>query len=439
MFLFLGAAGAIAIGQALALGPGHGRPMTLLTVALGATALAVLHPTSWTDGPTQWSRPAHFLIGAGLCCQLIELAALTVATYTPQDRLGVAPLLVAAAGVGVILAAILRRRARLVTLAIPIGIHAAVGIWVIRSTPDPFIDVYRWQVEALHALGRGINPFAITMPNIYSDGAFYGPGLVVDGRVQMGLQYPPLSLLLAAPGHLLAGDFRYANEVATLVGALLIATCRPNRVALMAAALFLMTPRTFTVLQSGWTEPYVVLAFASTVWCACRAPALLPVALGLFFAVKQYAVLAAPLVVLLHAGPAPWRTTARTLVRAALVAAVVTLPFVVWDPRAFVRSVIQFQVLQPFRIDSLSYPAVLARATGWQAPASIAFVITALTIVASVRYARRNAAGFAAAAALAFLTFFLFNKQAFANYYFFVVGALCCAVAAAGLDAESSA
>jgi hypothetical protein len=30
-----------------------------------------------------------------------------------------------------------------------------------------------------------------------------------------------------------------------------------------------------------------------------------------------------------------------------------------------------------------------------------------------------------------FLAFFVLNKQAFANYYFFVVGALCVAVAAA--------
>ena len=31
-----------------------------------------------------------------------------------------------------------------------------------------------------------------------------------------------------------------------------------------------------------------------------------------------------------------------------------------------------------------------------------------------------------------FLPFIAFNKQAFANYYFFVIGATCCAIAAAG-------
>jgi uncharacterized membrane protein len=119
--------------------------------------------------------------------------------------------------------------------------------------------------------------------------------------------------------------------------------------------------------------------------------------------------------------------------------AVVTLPFVAWDPRAFVRSVILFQFLQPFRIDSLSYPAVLARLTGWQAPAAVAFGLAALAIALSVRYARRDVAGFAAAVALAFLAFFLFNKQAFGNYYFFVIGALCCALATATPAAQDAA
>jgi hypothetical protein len=45
--------------------------------------------------------------------------------------------------------------------------------------------------------------------------------------------------------------------------------------------------------------------------------------------------------------------------------------------------------------------------------------------------APRTAAGFAAGGALILLAFFAFNKQAFCNYYFVVVGALWCAVGAA--------
>jgi hypothetical protein len=38
-----------------------------------------------------------------------------------------------------------------------------------------------------------------------------------------------------------------------------------------------------------------------------------------------------------------------------LVAAVITLPFFLWNPRAFWRSVVVFQFLQPLREDSLSH------------------------------------------------------------------------------------
>jgi hypothetical protein len=42
----------------------------------------------------------------------------------------------------------------------------------------------------------------------------------------------------------------------------------------------------------------------------------------------------------------------------------------------------------------------------------------------------RTAFGFAAGVSVTFLLFFSFNKQAFCNYYYFVIGALAVAVAA---------
>ncbi len=46
------------------------------------------------------------------------------------------------------------------------------------------------------------------------------------------------------------------------------------------------------------------------------------------------------------------------------------------------------------------------------------------------------ATGYALGVAALFLAFFVLNKQAFANYYFFVIGALCVAVAAADASEE---
>lgn len=425
----LTAVAAIALGQAIQFsGPyRRGLPLILLSVALVASVLA-LHAPADARRQGRATSATVILLGAGLLWQLLELAVFT--PVLRPDRAWLVRILIAAAAA--VIAAELAGVVRGAKLRLPllVALHFALGVLIIRGSPHPFIDVYTWHVEAFRALGQWTNPYAITMPNIYGHEHFYGPGLMVNGRLQFGFPYPPLSLLVAGTGHLLGGDYRYANLAAMGLTALLIGTCRPGGVALAAAALFLFTPRTLVVLEQGWTEPYVVLLLAATVWCACRAPALLPLALGLFLAIKQYTIVAAPLVLVLS--PGPWRDSAHTLLKAVLVAAVVTLPFVAADPAAFIRSVVELQLRQPFRGDSLSYAASWVRVTGLAPPPMwLAFVAMAAALAVCLRRAAGGAAGFAASTAVTLLVFFAFNKQAFMNYYFFVIGALCCALAAA--------
>jgi uncharacterized membrane protein len=434
------AVAAIALSQALLLFHRWPLPVLCLSLAMGATVLAVLTPAAWPAGVNAHARRATLVIvGVGCLVQLFDVAVARPGLYFDPSRADRVRLVVAAAAAAVVIAAELAGTLRLARWRLPvlIAIQLALGIWIVRASPDPFIDVFTVHLEALRALGQGLDPYGRTFPNIYNHDHFYGPGLVVNGRVQFGFPYPPLSLLMAAPGQFLGGDFRFGNAVAVALAALLIGTCRRERLAVGAAALFLFTPRGLFVVEQGWTEPYVVLLFAATVWCACRAPALMPFALGLFFAVKQYAILAAPLVVLLHAGAGAWRKTGRTVLQAALVAAVVTVPFVVAGPAAFVHDVLMLQIAQPFRPDSLSYLAEWAGLTGRTPWTWLAFVVTPVVLVLCVRWAPRNVAGFAGAVALTTLVFFAFNKQAFVNYYFFVVGALCCALAAAAAEPEA--
>jgi hypothetical protein len=113
------------------------------------------------------------------------------------------------------------------------------------------------------------------------------------------------------------------------------------------------------------------------------------------------------------------------------VAAAVTLPIALWDVGAFVRSAVLLQFRQPFREDSLSYPAAIYWSTGWRGPAWVAFVLAAVAVVYCLRKCPRTPAGFAAALGLVCFVFFAFNKQAFCNYYHLVIGALCCAARAA--------
>jgi hypothetical protein len=83
------------------------------------------------------------------------------------------------------------------------------------------------------------------------------------------------------------------------------------------------------------------------------------------------------------------------------------------------------QWYQMFRLDALSYLALYARAFGQQPSHLIGFVTLGLAWLFCWRYAPRTPEGFAAALALSLGIFFAFNKQAFANYYFLVIGTLC--------------
>lgn len=356
-----------------------------------------------------------------------------------------------AAGIVGILGLQPARWIRYLRMAVLAGIFVILGYTVVRVYNHPLIDVYMFQTKSAHVLLQGKNPFdpqQVRFPNVYPrEGAevLYGPGTVdytpaadsPRGRLRHGFPYLPLSLLLAVPGAI-AGDIRYSSIAAIAISSLLMAFARPGRHAPLAACLFLFTPRVFYVTGGSWTEPLLVFTFSLAMFCACRMRRALPWALGLFLATKQYTILLLPLVFLLgEESDRPWRAGLKLLFQSLAVAALVTLPFALWNFREFVGSVVEWQLAQPFRMDSCSYLAMIARSThGWRPPFWIPFAVAAPVVAWLVRRNERTPAGFAAGVTLVCLVFFLFSKQAFTNYYYFVIGAACWAVAATEVGEE---
>ena len=191
---------------------------------------------------------------------------------------------------------------------------------------------------------------------------------------------------------------------------------------------------------------------SAAVYCACRRPALLPIALGLLLATKQYMALAVlPASVLLvpqNAGAGGWRALLprwrewfKLLAGAAVVALVVTAPLALWHWRKFYFSVVTVQRYAPFRWDALSYLTWHAFGHGEPSPRLTVIlpgVMASAAIALCLWRSPRTPAGFAASVGLIMLVFFAFSKQAFANYYFFVIGAMCCAVAVSGCGVTSA-
>jgi hypothetical protein len=285
---------------------------------------------------------------------------------------------------------------------------------------------------------------------MYGEGTWlYASDVQQNGRLLFGYPYMPLTLLATSVAQWLAGDYRYAQLLAMSVTALLIATARPSRTATMAAIAYLFWPRTFFALEQGWTEPILVMLLAGVVFCALRLPRATPWVLGLLLAGKQYTpavLLVAPVLMNWRRpdGSRVWASWVAVAWRAAVAAAVVTLPLVLASPRGFWNSAVALQFKQPFRFDALSFLAWMSDATFEMGKAPIGEIpplanwLCFVALLAGVGLAlwRLRRAGtaspeaFAASVALMFLLFFAFNKQAFANYYYFVAGALAVAIGA---------
>jgi hypothetical protein len=435
--LFWGLA-ALALGQALQNGDGFLTvpAMVWLTFALllaGAGALS----ERWSLPPVS-PKVLRAVLVTGLAWQLFQLL-----TSLPGTQIAPANLpnvwqfqaSIAAGGICALLSLMpggsaplwLRRG----LIAAAFFAVLAAGVWIIRASPEPYIDVYIFQQSSSQALLQGHNPYELTPPNIYGKDAerLYGPELVKDGKLTIGNPYPPLSIYLSTLGYVMGGDIRYSSLVAILITGLLLISLAPSRETLLAAYIFLFTPRLFYVLELSWTEPLVLLLGVFVVWCAIHRPTWKFVALGLLLASKQYLLFAVPVAALLVPAKSPRRNWIAALGLSTGVAAAVTAPLAIWNLPAFLSNVGLAQVYQPFRMDALSYAVVYVRVTRQLPTQLLPFIVLGVSMWLTWHYCKPSPAGFAAALSLGLALFFAFNKQAFCNYYFLVVGMFCCALA----------
>lgn len=430
-------AGAAALGHALQISNGFydERALAWLTVAL-VLVLNGLFGLRFRS-PLSAAHERWLLIGTGAAIgwQIVSILGTPPGMYlTENASIGRFHALIAAEAVLVCLAFAPVRIVSGVWFPALLVIHLAAGTWMLRASPDPRIDVVVVHREAFNALAHGRSPYQITFENIYGrDSGFYNPQVVDGSRVMFGYPYPPASLLLAAPGHAIAGDYRYAHLVALVAAAALIGFSGNTLFPKLAAVLLLTQPRGFFVLEQGWTEPIAICVLAVTLLVMQKKPGAAAWAGGLLIVTKQYLALA---VFPLCRFAMSRSDTRGVLVRAGLAATVVTLPFLLWEPRSFVESVLLLQTREPFRIDSLSYLSWAARQDWGSGTFLWALGAAAIGLAIAMALSPPSPLGFAASLACSTFAMFAFGSKAFCNYYFFVAGALCCAAAHAAESAR---
>jgi hypothetical protein len=183
------------------------------------------------------------------------------------------------------------------------------------------------------------------------------------------------------------------------------------------------------VLYKGWTEPFVALLFALTVLLAARRAVSAAILLGLLVASKQYGPLFLPLGLALLAPVRDVIGGLRMGLVAVSAAVATVLPFLVWNATALLYSTVTVHLLQPFRLDAIGVPALIARAGLTAPPSWLGFALSGVAVLYCAAFAPRTRAGFCAASALALALFFAFGKQAAINYYFLVVVVLAAGIA----------
>jgi hypothetical protein len=438
------ALGAVILGFALQLNSGayDPRAIAVLALTLPCVAAGVLRIGSRFFGAgREWFVPGVLTLGLAGC--LVALATTPPGFFFfAHPRPIEHPQLIAGLAAATVLIALITvdpRRRRHLWFPLLLVVFAHIGMWLIRASPRPGIDVMTVQRAAIKALMHGTSPYSISFPNIYRTTDLYPPGMADERTVWFGLPYPPLSLLMAVPGERLFGDLRYAELAALIVGAGAIGLVARGVVAPLAAALVLFTPRSLFVLEQAWTESFAICWLGLVVLAATRRSGHLPIALGLLFAVKQHMVLALPLAAWLSDPSGAPHDARRLVLRAVAIAAAVTLPFFLWDPSGFWRSVVTLQFYERFRVDSLSMLVYFSR-EGWPISAVTQTLapLLALSVGLALALLRapRTPSGFAAGLGFAFLLLFAFSKKAFCNYYFLTIALLAAGVAAGSDEHE---
>jgi hypothetical protein len=421
------------LSYAMFISRGHYHPHAILLVCISfCLAIAAAMVRASANGDALGRKLLRGTLLALVLGQLVCAATIAPVIYLRPGvsllwfRVGLA--CVAGGVIGYALNGLAHARARLFALLL---IYVALGVFVIRASPRPHIDVWLFQQAGTRQLLHGGNPYTHTYPNIYENehSRYYSNATLRDGGPPV--PYPPLTFFLSIFGRLI-GDVRYSLLLATALAAWLMVRLaragglRAGHPVELAPLALLFHPRSFFMLEQAWTEPYVALFACATAFAIARGGRAARVfALAGLFSSKQYTPLFIPALCRLRA----WRW--RDVAVACAIAAALALPFFFWNPAAFVRGVVTMQFQQPFRADALSLLAAVFDWRGVELSSAIGFVAAGLAAAAVVWRADGTLAAALLGTAVICFAFFLFNKQAFFNYYWLVEAQLALGVVAA--------
>ncbi|MGH3980097.1 MAG: glycosyltransferase 87 family protein [Pseudonocardiaceae bacterium] len=377
------------------------RLVLLVLTALGGVLLggARCRPPSWA------------IAGAALLVVLALAVAPPLGNVVSDERLLIGVVVVGAASVVPAVLPVVRTAHTGKVAGVALG-TATAGYGLVVLGTRPIIDVWALLQGAGRGLAAGRNPYELTFP------------ASPPGQVDHCFTYFPGTALLTGPGVWIGGDARWAELLAVIAAAALVARQVHARggAALGLAVLVALVPGTIRVVQQSWTEPLLlVLLVAAAVLAGRGRPVWAAVVFGLALATKQHVIVLAPLLLL-------WRFRVRELAVAAGTAAAVMVPLLVANPSRFIECTVEFFLAAEAPQTSLS---LWLHVPVWAQLPLLALGLLAGYLLAW-RCCPRTSGGFLVACAAVFLAFGLVNKQTFLNQWWLVASLVVAGLALAG-------
>jgi hypothetical protein len=300
------------------------------------------------------------------------------------------------------------------------------GLEVIRVSPVPDIDVWTVQKAGAEALLEGKNPYAVVaVPDTDPETDFTVPYC-----------YPPFPIYMGTLAPAARGDVRHPLLAALLAAGVAMRFIarrrkRPSRQLLPSvledspALFFWLAPPLFMVLDRSWIDPFqIALITLGVAAFVVDRKTLAAVLLGVAISSKQSMFFVYPLAAIILA------FDRRRWVIMGIAALLPVLPFLAWDFRRLKYANFDFMTGLGARHDGLCFSTWVYNTFHATFPPQITFLASAAVVVAACLRRPLDAAqreryaslGFARALVATYLVFFFFNRWAFANYYFLVIG-----------------
>ena len=376
-----------------------------IILAIGATIALILTPFLRSVESPRRTRNA-VLIVAGLV-GLYGLASYGTIPAVAAASLAAAPLALAVAAIS-LWAPPGHVFFRWLGTFLLVAIVAFVGVISLVVQEPPKIDVLDLHVSAAETLVEGGNPYADARAEDTSPQA--PPGAEV-----VGYPYPPLTMVPYVAAEVSLGDPRWASVIAMALAVLLIVRPWSVQSSVPAATLLaiglaiVLQPALGHVLRQGWTEPIALplLVGAGLLWR--KQPIVAAVLLGLVFGLKQYWIVALPLLLAWddeHRWKRFW--IAGGVAALSLVPAFLAGPGTAWE------SLISDLLRVPARPDSIGLPGLGLNSSFW-----LVLLVSAAVAVWMAR-SGDSPGRFLLALAATLSIAFLMGTQAFVNYWFLI-------------------